>query len=117
MPSQAKSGHCALARANRVFCTDKKHIRTENAVMDKSKSGLGGFLKKVGRLRRVVFFPRPKPTIRADGFSSAQHRNSATTGTRFKSPRIERGALSTFGIGPSPPLYPGLLAPQRHSPK
>jgi len=29
------------ARANRVFCTDKKRIRTENVVMDNSKGGLG----------------------------------------------------------------------------
>jgi len=27
------------ARANRVFCTDEKHIRAENTVMDKSKGG------------------------------------------------------------------------------
>jgi hypothetical protein len=39
--------HCALARANRVFCTDKKRIRTENAVMDKNKDGLGLFLYKI----------------------------------------------------------------------
>ena len=25
--------HCALARANRVFCTDEKRIGTENTVM------------------------------------------------------------------------------------
>jgi len=35
----AAIGHCALARANRVFCTDEKHIRTENTVMDKSNNG------------------------------------------------------------------------------
>jgi hypothetical protein len=35
--------HCALARANPVFCTDEKHIRTENTVIDKSKGGLGSF--------------------------------------------------------------------------
>jgi hypothetical protein len=29
------------ARANHVFRTDKKRIRTENAVMDKTKDGLG----------------------------------------------------------------------------
>jgi hypothetical protein len=28
-------------RANRVFSTDEKRIRTENAVMDKSKNRLG----------------------------------------------------------------------------
>jgi hypothetical protein len=47
MPSHAKSGHCALARANRVFCTDKNRIRTENAVMDKSKGGLAWLLYKI----------------------------------------------------------------------
>jgi hypothetical protein len=35
----AAISHCALARANRVFCTDEKHIRTENTVMDKSNNG------------------------------------------------------------------------------
>jgi len=32
MPSHAKSSHCALARANRVFCTGEKRIRTGNEV-------------------------------------------------------------------------------------
>jgi hypothetical protein len=32
MPSQAKSGHCALARANRGFCTDEKRIRAQSAI-------------------------------------------------------------------------------------
>jgi hypothetical protein len=31
---------CALARANRVFRTDEKRIRTKNAVMDKSRNML-----------------------------------------------------------------------------
>jgi hypothetical protein len=35
-----RSGLCALARANRVFRADKKRIRTENAVLDKSNKGL-----------------------------------------------------------------------------
>ncbi|MFH1045150.1 MAG: hypothetical protein V1796_08970, partial [Pseudomonadota bacterium] len=35
-----RSGHCALARANRVFRADKKRIRTENAVLDKNNKGL-----------------------------------------------------------------------------
>ncbi len=52
-------------RANRIFCTDEKHIRTENAVLINTKYGLG-------------FYPRS--TIRADGFSSAQERNSETMG-------------------------------------
>jgi len=29
------------ARANRVFCTDEKRIRTENTVMDKGKDSAG----------------------------------------------------------------------------
>ena len=33
----AKNDHCALARANHVFRTDQKRIRTENMVMDKDK--------------------------------------------------------------------------------
>jgi hypothetical protein len=28
-------------RANHVFCTDEKRIRTENTVMDKSSNSLG----------------------------------------------------------------------------
>jgi hypothetical protein len=42
-------------RANRVFCTDEKRIRTENTVMDKNNKGLGLLLS----------------TIRADGTPSA----------------------------------------------
>jgi hypothetical protein len=41
MPLHAKNGHCALARANRVFRTDEKRIRTENTVIDKSDNALG----------------------------------------------------------------------------
>jgi hypothetical protein len=41
----------------------------------------GGFIQD-RRLRTDVFFIRAQSTIRADGFSSAQHRNSATTGGR-----------------------------------
>jgi hypothetical protein len=35
------------ARANRVFGTDEKRIRTKNTVMDKSKGGLGWLLCKI----------------------------------------------------------------------
>jgi hypothetical protein len=66
MPSHAKSGHCALARANHVFCTDKKRIRTENMVMDKSKGGLGWLLYKIADCVRMCF-------------SSARNRRSART--------------------------------------
>jgi hypothetical protein len=53
MPSHAKSGHCALARANRVFCADEKRIRTENTVLDKSKGRLG--LYKITDCARMCF--------------------------------------------------------------
>jgi hypothetical protein len=35
------------ARANHVFCTDKKRIRTENAVMDKNRDSAGVLYKIV----------------------------------------------------------------------
>src|SRR5450759_565948 len=41
--------HCAFARANRVFCTDEKHIRTENTVKDKNKYGLGFLVRATSR--------------------------------------------------------------------
>ncbi|MBI5912586.1 MAG: hypothetical protein HY848_21860, partial [Betaproteobacteria bacterium] len=75
-----RSGHCALARANRVFGTDKKHIRTKNTVMDKSNDGLGFAFIQDRRLRADVLFIRAQSTIRVDGFSSAQNCNSAATG-------------------------------------
>jgi hypothetical protein len=56
--SHAKSGHCALARANRVFGTDEKRIRTKNTVMDKSNNGLGLGCLQDRRLRADVFFIR-----------------------------------------------------------
>jgi len=56
-------------RANRVFCTDKNRIRTENTVLVKSKTGLGLLFIQDRRLR-------------ADGFSSAQHPNTATMASR-----------------------------------
>jgi hypothetical protein len=39
------------ARANHVFCSDKKRIRTENTVIEKSKGGLGQFLYKIESLK------------------------------------------------------------------
>jgi hypothetical protein len=39
------SGHCALARANRVFCTDEKRIRTENTVLVNAKHGAGAVIE------------------------------------------------------------------------
>ena len=41
MPSPAKNGHCALARANHVSCTDEKRIRTGNTVIVNTKPGVG----------------------------------------------------------------------------
>jgi len=35
------------ARANRVFQTDEKHIRSENTVTDKNKGGLVWLLYKI----------------------------------------------------------------------
>jgi hypothetical protein len=50
-------GGLRAARANRVFCTDEKHIRVENSVMDKSKGGLGLFLSKIADCARTAFGP------------------------------------------------------------
>jgi hypothetical protein len=55
------------ARANRVFCTDERRIPAKNTVMNENKDS-AGVLSKIAD--------------RADGFSSAQHRNSATTAGR-----------------------------------
>ena len=42
-PHQRRSAkyHCALSRANRVFCTDEKRIRTENTVMKETRTARG----------------------------------------------------------------------------
>jgi hypothetical protein len=42
------------ARANRVFCTDEKRIRTENTVMFNTKQGVG-FLYKIADCVRMCF--------------------------------------------------------------
>jgi hypothetical protein len=42
LPMSAR-GHCALWRANRVFCADEKRIRTENTVLVNSKHSADGF--------------------------------------------------------------------------
>jgi len=57
MPSHGHERICALARANRVFYTDEKHIRVENTVMTKSKGGLGLFLSKIADCVRTAFRP------------------------------------------------------------
>jgi len=58
-PASADVGARALraARANHVFCTDEKRIRTENTVIVNTKRGVGGLykiepLKIGGDLRR-----------------------------------------------------------------
>jgi hypothetical protein len=66
------------ARANRVFCADEKRIRTENTVMVNTKHSAAGIQDR--QLRADVLFIRAQSAIRADGFSSAQYRNSATMG-------------------------------------
>jgi hypothetical protein len=43
------------ARANRVFCTDEKRIRTEDTVTDKSNNGLGLSLYKIADCARMCF--------------------------------------------------------------
>jgi hypothetical protein len=56
------------ARANRVFCTDEKRIRTKNAVMLKNGDSVG-FLHKIADDVRMCF-------------SSVRHRRSARTAFR-----------------------------------
>jgi hypothetical protein len=73
MPSVAcHEGTCALARANRDFCTDEKRIRAENTVMDNNNHDRG-FIQD-HRLRADVLFIRTQSVIRADGPPSAQAR-------------------------------------------
>jgi len=64
------------ARANRVFGTDEKRIRTKNTVMVKSNSILGLILRQDRRLRADVFFIRTQSAIRAAGAPAAQVRRS-----------------------------------------
>src|SRR5450759_3084766 len=82
---------CAL-RAPTVFCVRIKTIRTQNTVMDKSKDS-AGVLYKIADCVRTAFRPCAIGDPRGR-FSSAQNRNSATTGARFKSPRITREGRS-----------------------
>jgi hypothetical protein len=66
------------ARANHVFCTDKKRIRTKNAVVDKGKDGSGLLLYKIVDCVRT-------------GLSSAQDCNSAATrGAELRAARANR---------------------------
>jgi hypothetical protein len=59
-------------RANPVFGTDEKRIRTKNRVMDKSNNGLGVFFIQDRRLCADALFIRAQSAIRADGAPSAQ---------------------------------------------
>jgi hypothetical protein len=61
------------ARANRVFCADEKHIRTENTVIVNTRRRVGGYTRSP--IACGWLFIRAQSTIRADGFSSAQNRN------------------------------------------
>jgi len=63
MQTLAKSGHCALARANHVFGTDEKRIRTKNMVIDKSNNALGLFLYKIADCARTAFRPSNIATL------------------------------------------------------
>jgi len=71
---------CALSRANRVFRTDEKHIRTKNTVMDETLDSLSGFFSEILDGARMCF-------------SSVRHRGSARTGRR---PRKLRRFSSTY---------------------
>ena len=62
------------ARANRLFCTDKKRIRTEKTVMDKSNSSWGLIFYKIVDCIRM-------------GSSSVRNRRSARTASRPRNKR------------------------------
>jgi hypothetical protein len=62
-------------RANHVFGTDEKRIRTENMVMGKSNHDLGSRFIQDRRLCADVLFIRAQSAIRADGAPSAQVRS------------------------------------------
>jgi hypothetical protein len=76
MPSHATRGHCAL-RAPTFLSVRIKTIRTEKTVTEQNKDSAGFFTRSPIAYGR--FFFRAQSAIRADGFSSAQQRNSATT--------------------------------------
>jgi len=63
---------CAL-RAPTTFSGRIKDIRPENAVIVNTKRSAGGVIQD-RRWRMDGFFIRAPSAIRADGFSSAQHR-------------------------------------------
>jgi len=67
------------ARANRGFGTDKNNPYQNHGYVQK-QPWLRVALIQDRRLRADMLFIRPQSAIRADGFSSAQHLNSAITG-------------------------------------
>jgi hypothetical protein len=58
--------HCAISRANHVFGTDEKHIRTKNMVMDNSKVSAGR-LCKIADCVRTASRPRNSATAQQRG--------------------------------------------------
>jgi len=62
------------ARANRVFCTDEKRIRTENTVMDKNKDS-AGVLFEIADWARMCFSSVPD---RRSARTAFRPRNIAT---------------------------------------
>jgi hypothetical protein len=72
------------ARANRVFCTDIKRIRAENAVMVNAKHGVGVYTRSP--IAYGLLLVRAQSVIRADSFSSAQK-----TGQFLEQPRMRIG--------------------------
>ena len=63
------------ARANRVFCTDEKRIRTKNTVMVKSKDDLELFLYEIADWARMCFSSVPD---RRSARTAFRPRNIAT---------------------------------------
>ncbi len=64
------------ARANHVFCTDEKHIRAENMVMDKIK---GGFSPRSSLARGYAFHPRASDDPRGRDAGRARGAAAART--------------------------------------
>jgi hypothetical protein len=66
-------------RANHVFRTDEKRIRTKNAVMDQSKNGLEWFLYKIidcvrtASRPRAIDDPRGRAAVRASMKEAFDH--------------------------------------------
>jgi hypothetical protein len=66
------------ARANRVFCTDEKRIRAENAVIVNAKQGVE-VLYKIADCARTAFRscaigdPRGRVAVRASASAAVRH--------------------------------------------